>query len=665
MYDTAGSTSRSLLLKGALFSIFTVLLYLIAQRDYLVFHSFAELFSIVIACGIFMLAWNSRAFYDNNYLLFIGITYLFVAFFDTLHTLAYRGTGIFTSFDHNNLAPQLWLVARYLESIALLTAPLFFRRRLQITGVFLLAGAVSVLALWSIFWARNFPDCFISGLGLTPFKCTSEYLIVLILAAALALLYREKAHFEPNVLRLLTLSISCTIITELFFTIYTDLYGVFNFVGHIFKILSFGFMYKAIIETALRQPYSLLFRELKQSEETLRQKEESLLLAQRLAHMGSWEWNLHDNSMWWSDEMYALFDYDKQQTTACLERIFERVHPDDMPAVQQATAAYLQEKQPLKFSHRIIQRDGSVHHLQVEFNRPRRDQRGTALLAVGIVHDITDQVQAAKMREDIELITHHDLKTPLNPVIGIPEILLMDANLTPEQTELIQMIKTCGYRILNIIDSSLSLYKMEQGTYTLTTTSCNLLQLIHEIARGSEQQLTRKQLKLTCLIKGAPAGPDDLFMVPCEELLCYTMLSNLISNAVEASPPGADITVSCEQDALWSSITIHNQGAVPVEIRASFFDRYVTHGKQKGTGLGTYSALLAARTHHGDISMTTSEEGGTFSLRCACRTTLKQHSPPRSIPCNPVTRISSLSVPVRPDWEPPFSSPARHPVFRS
>lgn len=612
MPDTSVINARGLLLKSMLFGIFTLLLYMIAQRDYLVFHSFAELFSVVIAGGIFMIAWNSRAFYDNNYLLFIGIAYLFVAFFDTLHTLAYHGMGVFNHFDDNNLPPQLWLVARYLESLALVAAPLFFRRRLSTGKVFTLFSAVSLIAIWSIFFARNFPTCFVTGLGLTPFKRASEYGIDLILVAALVLLHREKARFEPKVLRLLTLSIICTIVTELFFTVYIHLYGVSNFIGHIFKILAFGFMYKAIIETALKQPYSLLFRELKQSEDTLRQKEESLLLAQSLAHMGSWEWNLKDNSMWWSDEMYVLFDYEKEHTIPCLDRILDRVLDDDKHSLQSALSIYLRGNKPFKLNHRIVLTDGNVRHMKIELNTAHSDQTGPAQVAVGIVHDITEQVLADKMRVDIERITHHDLKSPLNPIINIPEILLMESNLTPVQIDLIKMIKSSGYRILKIVDSSLSLYKMEQGTYKLTAARIDLLRLIVEIGREFGPQLDNKRLRLICLLNGVTAGADDTFMVNCEEMLCYTMLSNLIKNALEASPADEIITVSCGQDAVWNIISIHNKGAVPKEIRATFFDRYVTHGKLSGTGLGTYSALLAAQTHKGDISMATSEETGTL-----------------------------------------------------
>jgi DNA-binding response OmpR family regulator len=228
------------------------------------------------------------------------------------------------------------------------------------------------------------------------------------------------------------------------------------------------------------------------------------------------------------------------------------------------------------------------------------------------MEDITERRLAEKIRADIDRITRHDLKTPLNPIISIPELLLTTTNLTQEQTDWIQLIRTSGYRLLDIIDSSLSLYKMEQGTYLLTPVSYNLLPLITNIERESSTQLARKRIKLLRSINGAPADARDAFMVNGEVLLCYTMLANLIKNAIEASPSDEVITVSCDQDAEWNYIGIHNRGAVPEEIRSCFFDKYVTRGKKTGTGLGTYSASLAARTQKGDIAMETSEETGTM-----------------------------------------------------
>ncbi len=111
-------------------------LYLSGLYNYLLFHSIAELFSIIIACGIFMIAWNSRQFNHNNYLLFIGVAYLFVGGLDLVHMLGYKGMAIFKGYQ-TNLATQLWIAARYMESLSLLIAPLFFRRRFRVRLILL------------------------------------------------------------------------------------------------------------------------------------------------------------------------------------------------------------------------------------------------------------------------------------------------------------------------------------------------------------------------------------------------------------------------------------------------------------------------------------------------------------------------------------------------
>jgi PAS domain S-box-containing protein len=246
-------------------------LYLASLYNYLLFHSIAEIFSIVVACGIFMVAWNSRRFLDNNYLLLLGIAYLFVGGLDLIHTLAYKGMGVFHGYE-TNLATQLWTAARYMESLSLFLAPFFFGRKLKVNFVFLAYALATFLLLLSIFYWNIFPVCFIEGIGLTPFKKISEYIISLILLASIALLFNNRREFEREVLQWIVCSIIVSIASGLAFTFYIDAYGFSNLIGHFFKILSFYFIYKAIIETGLTKPYDLLFRNLKQSEVLLREE---------------------------------------------------------------------------------------------------------------------------------------------------------------------------------------------------------------------------------------------------------------------------------------------------------------------------------------------------------------------------------------------------------
>ena len=244
-------------------------LHLSSLYHYLLFHSLAEIFSIVVACGIFMVAWNARRFLENNYLLFIGIAYLFVAGLDLVHTFAYKGMNIFQGYE-TNLPTQLWIAARYMEGFSLFIASLFLRRKLRTKLVFLGYTVVTTLLLLSIFYWEIFPTCFIEGAGLTPFKKISEYIISLILLASIALLLKNRGEFDRNVLQCVIWSIILTIFSELAFTFYIHAYGFSNLVGHYFKIVSFYLLYKALIETGLSRPYDLLFRNLRKSEEALR-----------------------------------------------------------------------------------------------------------------------------------------------------------------------------------------------------------------------------------------------------------------------------------------------------------------------------------------------------------------------------------------------------------
>ena len=256
-------------------------LYLTSLYNYLLFHSLVEIFSIFIACSIFLVAWNSRRFMDNNYLLFLGIAYLFVGGLDLIHTLAYRGMGIFPGYE-TNLPTQLWISARYLESISLLIAPIFVVRNIK--KRFVLTAYILTISfiLGSIFYWRIFPDCFVEGLGLTTFKKVSEYLISLILIGSIVLLFKKKTAFDDNIFRLLIASIVLTICSELAFTFYISDYGFSNLTGHFLKFISFYLIYKSIIESGLVKPYSLLFRNLKQREKELHNL--NLELEKRVEH---------------------------------------------------------------------------------------------------------------------------------------------------------------------------------------------------------------------------------------------------------------------------------------------------------------------------------------------------------------------------------------------
>ncbi|ETA68757.1 signal transduction histidine kinase [Methanolobus tindarius DSM 2278] len=248
-------------------------LYLISLESYLLFHSIVEVASIIVIAAVFLIAWNSRKYLKNSYLLFLGISFFFVSWIDFLHIISYKGMGIFPD-NSANLPTQLWIAARYMQSISLLIAPVLMGKEINYKKVLIAYFAVTSLII-SIIFMGYFPDCYIDGSGLTQFKVISEYIISLILLVSAILLHKHKDEFDNRVYSLIMISIVLTIFAELAFTFYIDVYDFSNLVGHYFKLLSFYLIYKAIVVTSLSRPYDLLYRELKMREYDLIKKKKA------------------------------------------------------------------------------------------------------------------------------------------------------------------------------------------------------------------------------------------------------------------------------------------------------------------------------------------------------------------------------------------------------
>ncbi len=262
----------------ALWAAVGVGLYLAGQKSYLLYHSLAELFSIVVAGSIFLIVWNARRFIDSGYLLLVGLAYLFVAILDLIHMLAYEGMGVFEGYGYGtNLATQLWIAARYMEAGSLLLAFVFITRKPNVTAAIGGYAVVTTLVLMSIFYWDIFPVCYDDAAGAqTPFKIISEYIVAGMCLAAIALLHRFRRHFSRTVLWLLIGSLAITAAAEIVFTLYRDPFGPANYVGHLLKIVSFYLIYRALVSTALLDPYGSLWQNLKQSEQALRRSHEQL-----------------------------------------------------------------------------------------------------------------------------------------------------------------------------------------------------------------------------------------------------------------------------------------------------------------------------------------------------------------------------------------------------
>ena len=260
-----------------IFALSLFLIFISRLYSFLLFHSIAELMSIIISGGIFIVGWNTRKYMDNSYFLVIGISFLYIAIIDLLHTLAYADMQIFIEYDAN-LPTQLWISARYWQAFSFLIGSFVIHKKVNSIYLFALSTIIISILIPFIF-LRIFPDCYIVGLGLTPFKIISEYIIDIILFISLVLLYKNRNEFDKKIFLLMILSIISTMASELAFTFYFGVFDLPNVIGHLFKIVASFFAYKAIIETGLENPFNLLFRKLKLSQQALEEKAIDLELA--------------------------------------------------------------------------------------------------------------------------------------------------------------------------------------------------------------------------------------------------------------------------------------------------------------------------------------------------------------------------------------------------
>jgi len=254
-----------------------IALYLGRIGSYLLFHSLAEIFSVAVACGVYMVSWNfrERDTPESRNLAYLGIGFLFTAILDIFHLLTYHGMGVMD--PYRDFATKFWLAARYLQTASLLVFAFALRTRFRppYRALFAAFGGATILFILLILRWDAFPTAFVEGVGLTPFKIISEYAISSLLAVALLLILRSRMS-EPLVARLLAASLGLTIASELLFTLYIRSDGLANQLGHYLKIAAFFLTYQALIAHQVRKRLAII-RELEAARQDLEAKKAALL----------------------------------------------------------------------------------------------------------------------------------------------------------------------------------------------------------------------------------------------------------------------------------------------------------------------------------------------------------------------------------------------------
>ncbi len=222
--------------------------------------------------------------------------------------------------------------------------------------------------------------------------------------------------------------------------------------------------------------------------------------------------------------------------------------------------------------------------------------------------------EMVNLREQVEAMHRHDMKNPLNAVINGPRLILeTEKGLSKSTTKLLVACEKSGYIILDMINRSLDLYRIETGSYKLNPERVDLLAVLEDVINDSPVVRNSASSDQQVTITDARINRSEPIYVCGERLLCYSLFANLIRNAFEAASANnfVSIGLDCVMTSGACTVTIANEGSVPIKIRDRFFDKLVTSGKKDGMGIGTYSARLFTEVQGGKIWADFSDEHRT------------------------------------------------------
>jgi PAS domain S-box-containing protein len=351
-----------------------------------------------------------------------------------------------------------------------------------------------------------------------------------------------------------------------------------------------------------------------------------LIEAQQVAHIGSWEWDVRANTLWWSDELHRIYGIEPEGFIASFEGYVSMVHPDDRDLVHATVSAAFETGRPFSFEHRIVRPDGGVRRLHGK-GRVVVDDSGRAIRMLGTGQDITERrqaederaqlVQAQAARREAEAaneakdqflaLLSHELRTPVNAVLGWSHLLIQGKLDESARQKAVAAIYRNATVQASLVSDLLDASRIRAGTMRLDLESIDLAAVAADAVESIRPMAMSKDIRVAMEFTPVTLVGDGQRL--------GQVIRNLLLNAVKFASSGGFVLVRGQATGAGVRVTVEDDGpGISDAFLPHLFEQFrqadpSTTREHQGLGLGLAIVRQIVTLHGGDVEAANRDNG--------------------------------------------------------
>lgn len=601
------------IIKISLLFVIFFLLFSISSKNYLVFHTVIELFSISIGFGICLIAINSFTYYKNIFFASLAISFFFIGIIEVIHTLLYV-EWTFNMINCQNVYIQLSLSAKYMRIISFIIALYCMKKKPSLKIIFFLYMIFTASVLLSIFNFSLFPTCYVKFSGVTDFKIASNFILVFLSCYALVILKKNKKCFKINSYRLLILYLIFLALSDVVYIVYIKDFNFSQLISHFFKFISFCMLYSVVIKITLRDPYNSIFQELSKKalelkivNETLSNKNSELKKAKINIAKSKAKYKKvlellpeavlvreDSNVIYANSAFIKLFKFNSKEEI--INKPIRAIAPKEgkktleRKILESNNSSFVPFKRETLFCADGQPVETEVSSVSIDFHHQKH--------VIAIIRNIEERHQYERLRMELEEKDNlrieffanicHELRTPINVIYSALQLqdIYMKQNNIELMTKYNNISKQNCYRLLKLCNNLIDINKLDSGFITPNMKVCNVVEVVESLTSSVIPYVKSKNLNIIF-----DTNTEEKY-IKCDFNFMERIILNLLSNAIKFSRENGCIWVNVWGTENEVFIIVKDNGVgIPENKQKVIFERFMQADKSfsrscEGSGIG-------------------------------------------------------------------------------